>query len=105
MNSSEQKDDRLMRILKQAYLGKERLDAGGRLQEGVMRRIRRMDPVKVAPVSSIGFSQFTWKLAPVTILLIFALTAFLIASGLGSDPFEFPLDGTETMALVELIQT
>ncbi len=101
MKSSErERDKRLLRLLRGAYLGKENLETGNGWQEEVMRRVRRTRNVEAAPSSSVVFFQFAWKLAPVTLLLILALTAILIASGLsfGYGPFEFGLD-----AMTELI--
>lgn len=104
MNSSEQKDERLLKILRQAYLEKEKLEAGNRWQDDVMQRIRKIRESEVAPSSPVVFGQFAWKLAPVTVLLILALTAFLVGSGLtsGYAVFEFVLDGTEELTLMQM---
>lgn len=104
MNSSEQKDERLLKILRQAYLEKEKLEAGNRWQDDVMQRIRKIRESEVAPSSPVVFGQFAWKLAPVTVLLILALTAFLVGSGLtsGYKVFEFVLDGTEELTLMQM---
>jgi hypothetical protein len=107
MNSSEQKDERMLKLLRGAYLEKEKLEVGNRWQEDVVHRIRKIRNTGVAPGSSMAFSQFAWKLAPVTVLLILVLTAFLIGSGLtsGYEVFEFAPDGTEEMTLTELMTT
>jgi hypothetical protein len=107
MNFSEQKDEKLLKILREAYLEKEKLEADNRWPESVMRRIRNMREIEIAPSSPVGFTQFTWKLAPVTALLILALTAFLIGSGLTPvyEVFEFVMDGTEPLTIVQLFTT
>ena len=104
MNSSEHKDERLLKILRQAYLEKEKLQAGNRWQDDVMQRIRKIRESEVAPSSPVAFGQFAWKLAPVTVLLILALTAFLIGSGFtsGYEVFKFVLDGTEELTLMQM---
>ncbi len=104
MSSSEQKDERLLKIMRQAYLEKEKLEAGNRWQDDVMQRIRKIRESEVTPNSPVGFGRFAWKLAPVTVLLILALTAFLIGSGLtsGYEMFEFVLDGTGELTLMQM---
>lgn len=105
MKSTEEKDERLLDILRGAYLEKEKRETGNRWQENVMHRIRKIKNIEVAP-SSVVF-QFAWKLAPVTVFLILALTAILIGSGLNSGygVFEVGLDGSEELTLTEMITT
>lgn len=105
MNSSEQKDERLLKILRQAYLEKEKLEAGNRWQDDVMQRIRKIRESEVAPSSPVVFGQFAWKLAPVTVPLILMLTVFLIGSGLtsGYGVFGFGLEGPEELTITEMI--
>jgi len=105
MSSSEQKDERLMKILREAYLEKEKLEVSNRWQENAMHRIRKIRSTEVMASSSMVFFQFAWKLAPVTFFLILLLTAFLIGSGLtpGYGAFDFGLDGPEELTLTEMI--
>ena len=105
MNFSEQRDERLMKMLREAYLGKEKLAVGDQWQENVMHRIRKIRSMEAAPSSSTVFFQLAWKLAPVTVFLILVLTAFLIGSGLtsGYGLFDFGLGGPEELALMEMM--
>jgi hypothetical protein len=104
MNSHKEKDERLQTILREAYLDRENREAGKQWQDGVMHRIRKMSVIDVAPTFPGVFGQFTWKLAPVTVLLVLAATAFLIGSGLtsGYEMFEFVLNGTEELTLMQI---
>ncbi len=106
-SSKKESDERWLRLLREAYLEKENLETGNRWQEEVMRRIRTARDVGVAPSSSMVFFQFAWKLAPITFLLILALTVVLMGSGLnfgygGYGVFEVGLDGPEELSLTEM---
>jgi hypothetical protein len=104
MSSSRKKDERLLKILKTAYFEKEKLEIGDRWQEEAMRRIRTSGKRKAEPSPSMVFSQFTWKLAPATVLLILVLTAFLVGSGFisGVEEFGFAFNGTEELNLAQI---
>jgi hypothetical protein len=104
MSSSEEKDERLLKILRETYFEKEKLEIGNRWQEEAMSRIRTSGKPKAEPSPSMVFSQFTWKLAPVTVLLILVLTAFLIGSGFisGFEEFGFAFNGTEELTLAQI---
>ena len=101
MSTCGAKDERLLKRLREAYLAKETLEVGNQWQEDVMHRIRKIEKTGIAQSASAGFTQFTWKLAPVAALLILVLTTFLIGSGLtsGYEMFEFILEGIEELAL------
>lgn len=105
MNSFKQKDERLLKILREAYLEKEKLEVGNRWQEDVIQGIRKMRKIKATPSSPVVFGQFAWKLAPVTVPLILMLTVLLIGSGFTSvyGVFGFGLEGPEELTLTEMI--
>jgi hypothetical protein len=104
MNSHKEKDERLRAILREAYLEREKSETGDQWQDTVMHRIRKKREIHVAPGFPGVFGQITWKLAPVTVLLILAATAFLLGSGLtsGYELFEFVPNGIEELTLMHI---
>jgi hypothetical protein len=104
MSSSREKDERLRAVLREAYLEREKSETGNQWQDTVMHRIRKNREIHVAPGFPGVFGQFTWKLAPVTVLLVLAATAFLLGSGLtsGYEIFEFVPNGIEELTLTQI---
>ena len=100
-DSPGQESDKLLRILRGAYLEREKAETGDRWQAGVMRRIREMGTIERAPGLWGGFTQFTWRLAPATVLLVLASIAFLVGSGLtpGYEAFDSILSELTLMHL------
>ena len=107
MKFSKEKDERLLNILSEAYREKENRETGNEWQQKVMRGVQAARNREATPDSSVGFFQFAWRLAPATALLILALTALLIGSGLSSGygVFEVGLDGLEELSLTETTTT
>jgi hypothetical protein len=104
MNLTRQDDERLRRILRQAYLDKEKLEVGDQWRDDVMRRIRGIEQIRPEPGFLVLFSEFAWRFAPVISLLILALTIFLIGSALpsGYGALEFITDGIEELTFIDL---
>jgi hypothetical protein len=104
MKSSRNQLERLTNILRQAYLGKERIEVGDQWQNNVMVRIRQMGPVASAPGFLPTFEQLFWRLAPATSLLTLALAGLSIAIDVvfEYDLFQLLLNAVEDSALVHL---
>jgi hypothetical protein len=104
MKSSRNQLERLTNILRQAYLGKERIEVGDQWQNNVMFRIRQMGPVASAPGFLPTFEQLFWRLAPATSLLTLALAGLTIAIDFvfEYDLFQLLLNAVEDSALVHL---
>ena len=78
MKSLESRLEVLKRILLQAYHEKEKLELSDRWQVNVMRRVKNLGPLKKEPEPLGQFTQFVWRLAPVTCLLIIVSTVVLL---------------------------
>jgi hypothetical protein len=104
MKGSGDQLERLTNILKQAYLGKERIEVGDQWQNSVMVRIRAMSPIASASGFLPTFEQLFWRLAPATSLLTLALAALSIAIDFvfEYDLFQLLLSAAEDSALVHL---
>jgi hypothetical protein len=104
MKSSGNQLERLTNILKQAYLGKERIEVGDQWQNSVMTRIRQMGPLASAPSFLPTFEHLVWRLAPVASLLTLALAALALATDfiVEYDLFQMLLNAVEDSALAHL---
>jgi hypothetical protein len=104
MKSSGNQPERLTNILRQAYLGKERVEVGDQWQNSVMIRIRQMGPLASAPSFLPTFERLVWRLAPAASLLTLALAALSIATDfiVEYDLFQLLLNAVEDSALAHL---
>ena len=99
MNPPKDEHERVKRILRQAYHGKETIEVGDLHPEGIMRRIREFGAIQSTPRFLDTFEPFVWRLAPVVCLLILALTAVLVVFDFSSvhDPFQIFMNGKEEL--------
>ena len=104
MKSSGIELERLTTILRQAYLGKERVELGEQWQGSVMTRIREMGPIASVPRFLPTLEHIVWRLAPVTSLMALALAALSIAIDFlfEYDLFQLLLNAVEDSALAHL---
>ena len=77
MTPRKDKHDVLREILRRGYQERENVEVGDQWQEEVMHRLRELGEIKARPSSLVMFEQLVWRLAPVTCLLILALTLLL----------------------------
>jgi hypothetical protein len=77
MTPRKDKHDALREILRRGYQERENVEVGDQWQEEVMHRLRELGEIKARPSSLVMFEQLVWRLAPVTCLLILALTLLL----------------------------
>ncbi len=87
MRSRISENESLRKAFRDAYAAKEREETGDGWQSAVMKRVRRMGPLTPASNFLPAFEHFVWRLAPVSCLLVIALTLLLmnIDFGGGSD--------------------
>jgi len=104
MKSSRNQLERLTNILRQTYLGRERVEVGDQWQDSVMVRIRAMGPIASAPSFLPTFERLFWRLAPATSLLTLALAGLSIAIDFvfEYDLFQLLLNAVEDSAVVHL---
>jgi hypothetical protein len=100
MNSS-RREEKLRRILGQAYRKREDAEVGGAWRDSLMNRLRQArGPEPGAEPYSVLFAQFTWRLAPFVVASILVLSAFLARElGSGDVAFQILLNGTEELNL------
>jgi len=75
MKNDQEAYTKLDAILKEAFLGKEKVEASEPWQENVLNHIRNRGPLKVTTSYLEVFEQFSWRFAPVACVLIIMLTA------------------------------
>jgi len=106
MKSLDQKHGVLKEILRQAYHEKENLEVDNQWQLNVMRRIRRLGPVKSRPNFFMFFEQFVWRLTPVTCLLIIVLATIFFKLDFTPEYEVFTsfINDKEELTLVQLFE-
>ncbi|MDM8554435.1 hypothetical protein QUF75_06865 [Desulfococcaceae bacterium HSG7] len=105
MKHSRKKNSQLKEMLKSAYDAKAESyfpDTDEQWEMRVMQRIRAMSHADACPDFYSLFNQFVWRLAPVSVIIIVALTVIMnsfdiltdleIASMLADDPMGFSLN-------------
>lgn len=97
MTTIKDEHDELREILRRAYRDKENVEVGDQWQEEVMRRIRDLGEIEERPSPLVMFEQFVWRLAPLTCLLIIALTVLLSTFDFtsGDDVMQLLMNSTE----------
>jgi hypothetical protein len=78
MRSRISEKESLKKALRDAYFAKEREGVGKEFRTDVMRRIRRIGPLSANVGFWPAFEHLTWRLVPVTCLLVLVLTAALV---------------------------
>ena len=78
MRSRISENESLRKAFRDAYAAKEREETGDGWQSAVMKRVRRMGPLTPASNFLPAFEHFVWRLAPVSCLLVLALTFFFV---------------------------
>jgi hypothetical protein len=68
----------LKKAFREAYSARGRGETGEGWQPGVMRRIRQLGPLRPATGFWPAFESVVWRLAPVSGLLVIALTLLLM---------------------------
>lgn len=104
MSFSKQEQEKLKSTLRQAYQGKEKIEVGDLCPDDLMQRIWELGTIPSTPRFLTMFEQLVWRLAPVSSLLILALTGVLLAIDLasGSDVFQLLLNGKEEFPLGQM---
>ena len=104
MRSRISENESLKKAFRDTYAAKEREETGDGWQLRVMKRVRRIGPL--APASNFlpAFEHFVWRLAPVSCLLVIALTLLLmnIDFGGGNDYLGTVTVDLEQPTLVEI---
>jgi hypothetical protein len=97
MSFSKREQEKLKSILRQAYQEKEKRRIDELSQDDLMHRLRQSGTIQPNPQFLTVFEEFIWQLAPVTSLLILALTGILLVLDLASgyDVFHLLMNGTE----------
>ncbi len=88
MKPSRKRFDRLEEMLKSAYHEKANADipgGDGKWETGVMRRIRTEDLARSGPDFYSMFNEFVWRLAPVSAVMIIALTICMARVDMASE--------------------
>jgi hypothetical protein len=104
MKSLKHKLEVLKETLRQGYYEREDLEVGDQWQINVMRRIRKLGPIKSGSNFLMLFEQFIWRLTPATCLLILILVAFLAKFDFTPNNYVFTsfINNTEELSLVQL---
>jgi hypothetical protein len=84
--------DRLKSILSLAYRSKATTiePSDNRWRQNVLRSVRQIGPIKQDAVHRMGFSQLTWRLAPVALTLMIILGVMIFRV---EDTVEYQLAG------------
>ena len=87
MKSSKMDDVQVKEALRAAYHAKENNgpEVGEQFEAQVMRRIRALGSIHSKPDYLSLFEQFVWRLAPVTVVLIVILAAWVIQFDFASE--------------------
>ncbi len=104
MRSRISENDCLKKAFREAYSAKETEETGDGWQSAVMKRVRRIGPLTPASNFLPAFEHFVWRLAPVSCLLVIALTLLLmnIDFGGGNDYLGTVTVDLEQPTLVEI---
>jgi hypothetical protein len=78
MRSTLSENESLKKAFRGAYAAKEKEETGDGWQSAVMKRVRRIGPLTPASNFLPAFEHFVWRLAPVSCLLVIALTLLLM---------------------------
>ena len=106
MTPGKLEEEALREILRRAHQQKENVDIGDQWQHEVMSRIRTMDPIAAKPSFLLMLQQLAWRWAPVTCLLILALTLLLSAVSFTPDyeAVQLLMNGTEELTFVQVFE-
>jgi hypothetical protein len=104
MRSRISENESLKKAFRDIYAAKEREETGDGWQFQVMKRVRRIGPLTPASNFLPAFEHFVWRLAPVSCLLVIALTLLLmnIDFGGGNDYLGTVTVDLEQPTLVEI---
>jgi hypothetical protein len=69
---------KIRKMLSDAYWGKEDLSIDNGWQDKLMSRIREMGSVPTKALFWPAFEQLVWRIAPVTCVMVVAVTAVLV---------------------------
>jgi len=78
MRSKVSENESLKKAFREACSAKGRGETGKEWQSQVMRRIRQIGPLRPATGFWPAFESMVWRLAPVSCLLVIALTLLLM---------------------------
>jgi len=86
-----------------AYFSRERNDIPEAWSDRTMKQIRRIGPLRSGPTFWPAFEHLVWRLAPVTFLLVIALTFFFLNTdwNSGQDYLSMWSADRETQTLIE----
>jgi hypothetical protein len=97
--------ERLISLLKGAYLARDRAEIGTAWSERLMARVREIGPLTVEARFLPLFEQFVWRLAPAVCVLAIVLAVLLMAVRLTNgpgDPFQPIVSDMEDSVLTQL---